>query len=1735
MNIRPLTSSDIPFAVYFTPKYQLSFTNKDPLKVDLKQSTSSKTFTAEVVYPSGKENFSAAKKEIKSLLKKGVVPVISPKSDGGYEVSFKKGLKTAPQPLPLIKELIIHIKKVLSSTEKAAKKFPIPLPASLNEKTIKENTQIAATFIQLAQNFSSQGDFKQALKQYKQALLYTERSQDYAPLIDIYKKNDQPKKAAFVALVHTYLKHLEASKPNDKGKQSNSSSQASSSSSSSSTTQVFNTTTGRKLPDIAIGKAVWEKHFGKGSIEGEEGTLPDDIEDILNAPTPFKVEGFSGKVRDTHILVWIPERVKGINVSLNSLSGLFNRYSYYHGPIGSKEGNKSTGKAHWVLMSKGLIEGTRNKSYIDHKKTIDMYACQGYVIPRAIDLAASLLIYEKATQQRLLPINPYTYARCQEKITNNQPVAIGNFGNQGFRVDFRYENYPESSKTPWISEYHGVALLIDLSDEKQINKVKREIRTEAIEQALEALEAFGDPKINELAIRYYEATAQNERAYSKAIALAKNSKPEKAIEYYQKALSLNPSAADAYKELKKLYDQLPSSQRTQSNFHLHLARFCSSYAQNKFQAAKDHYKQAQSLIPNSSSPMLTQLTLIDKKKEPKTAAVLYKELMEISGKKPKLYTYALEKLLKLNQRGETTKLIASLALRMAKLETEVKALKKERKKTHPLNTDTQQKFPDIAIGKAVWEKYFGKIGKEPPLPSNIEEILDQPCPFGLGKTVRDSHILVLIPETVNGKALTLNHLEQIIKSKDKSPYTYSESKSHRENLRKEVWNKPASPSHWVLMTRTVVPDSYNKNYEQQKKFFESTLYEHPPALDVAAASWVHHLYTGDYLYSEVKTRCKEKVKSLNLSDVTVGMFSKKGLDIRGSRYTTSDDGAIAWRNLTTEVIRNTEIQNKFSHAVFGKSIWQKHFKNVEGAEAPLPANIEEILSAPAPFEVEGYRKDIPTSKTHILVWIPEKINGIPLSLDTLGMIFKKKYRNHEKTYVSHVKTEVGSKKVNKPHWVLISKNVIKGSREKTYDTQKQLIGNYASKGYHLPKAVDVVTALFLIEKQTGEKLLAEKPFTYTRCEDLVNAQKWPVAVGGFGESIEVCHSSKESTHKHNGIVGFRNLSTQISRNTLVQQRFPNTVFGKTIWQKHFKNIEGTEAPLPADIEEILSAPAPFEVEGYKKDAPTSETHILVWIPEKVDGIGISLNGLQNLFGNHRFYKSEVEKELGEKINPSSHWILLSKNVLEGTREQTYSNQKKLLKSYASQGYVLPTALDVTTALLLHYKEKGKKLLSSAPNTYTRCQESINNNQWPLDVGGLSDKGLCITYDYGGSGNFNYKPNGMIAARTLESTQISRNTEIQKKFLHAVFGKSIWESHFKNVEGAEPPLPANIEEILSAPAPFEVEGYKKDAPTSETHILVWIPEKVDGVSLSLNNLQNLFGNYHGYSKEIKNEHGSKTTSSAHWILLSRNILKGTRGKGYPYQKKVMAAYSYEGYNLPSSLDIAAALLLYQSKNKKNLFPKGKDNNFSTLTRCLESVTNNNYPVAIGNSEDGRLYVHMHTDSYETSGIIGAKLLTSSGLSIQQRFRDTVFGKSIWQKHFKNIEGAEGPLPANIEEILKAPTTFKVEGYTERDPVHKTHLLVWVPRKVNGENLTLNNLQNLFGKYNFYSDHVKNYLGNKEVASHWILVSKGVLEGTRTTNTAGQLKIVDACASKGYALPTALDAAVVTLLYQKEKSG
>jgi NLR family CARD domain-containing protein 3 len=212
-----------------------------------------------------------------------------------------------------------------------------------------------------------------------------------------------------------------------------------------------------------------------------------------------------------------------------------------------------------------------------------------------------------------------------------------------------------------------------------------------------------------------------------------------------------------------------------------------------------------------------------------------------------------------------------------------------------------------------------------------------------------------------------------------------------------------------------------------------------------------------------------------------------------------------------------------------------------------------------------------------------------------------------------------------------------------------------------------------------------------------------------------------------------------STSSEVPQRSPSTArsailpfFGAQAWRRYFGEV-GTEPPLPSDINQILSSPCPFW-----SGKSVQDTHLLVLIPSRVSGEPFSLNLLEKLIKRpqdggyptaYNFYGSGVRAALGAQAPEGAYWVLMTREVLEGSMDKRYDTQKKLISDHARRtglAYELPGALEAATVMLSHYVRTGERLYSGSPLTYTRCRELIDN-QFPLVLGGFSSGGLGVYY------------------------------------------------------------------------------------------------------------------------------------------------------------------------------------------------------------------------------------------------------------------------------------------------------------------------------------------------------------------------------------------------------------------------
>ncbi len=177
--------------------------------------------------------------------------------------------------------------------------------------------------------------------------------------------------------------------------------------------------------------------------------LPHDFSCIWNGPCPV----FLGekRVKDTHMLVYLPKEVDGKPLSITSFEEIAKRYfpanKDGYGEIWkdilAALGNKTPiEKSCWMLMTKDVLPQSRGKFYYDQKAMVADLAKKAlalYEVPRTLEAAICILAQyfnsHASSKIRLFSDNPATYTRCQEEVNvRRYGVVVGGFALKGLCI-----------------------------------------------------------------------------------------------------------------------------------------------------------------------------------------------------------------------------------------------------------------------------------------------------------------------------------------------------------------------------------------------------------------------------------------------------------------------------------------------------------------------------------------------------------------------------------------------------------------------------------------------------------------------------------------------------------------------------------------------------------------------------------------------------------------------------------------------------------------------------------------------------------------------------------------------------------------------------------------------------------------------------------------------------------------------------------------------------------------------------------------------------------------------------------------------------------------------------------------------------------------------------------------------------------------------------------------------------
>ncbi|MEY4669741.1 MAG: hypothetical protein RL518_2440 [Pseudomonadota bacterium] len=117
------------------------------------------------------------------------------------------------------------------------------------------------------------------------------------------------------------------------------------------------------------------------------------------------------------------------------------------------------------------------------------------------------------------------------------------------------------------------------------------------------------------------------------------------------------------------------------------------------------------------------------------------------------------------------------------------------------------------LGAEAWLSLGIDIGDPPPLPASVTwDLLNSECPFHPGEKVKDTHLLVLIPKTVDGNPYSLSRLMVLCETRKGSgsklfydTWAFRTSSKYRDSKvdPPDSWIvKPQTDSQWILLPKS---------------------------------------------------------------------------------------------------------------------------------------------------------------------------------------------------------------------------------------------------------------------------------------------------------------------------------------------------------------------------------------------------------------------------------------------------------------------------------------------------------------------------------------------------------------------------------------------------------------------------------------------------------------------------------------------------------------------------------------------------------------------------------------------------------------------------------------------------------------------------------------------------------------------------------------------------------------------
>ena len=252
-----------------------------------------------------------------------------------------------------------------------------------------------------------------------------------------------------------------------------------------------------------------------------------------------------------------------------------------------------------------------------------------------------------------------------------------------------------------------------------------------------------------------------------------------------------------------------------------------------------------------------------------------------------------------------------------------------------------------------------------------------------------------------------------------------------------------------------------------------------------------------------------------------------------------------------------------------------------------------------------------------------------------------------------------------------------------------------------------------------------EPISNYRYQDRMETQQDPFDVLPDEMSLKIL-SYLEKNLPECALVN-RRWRSLVDDDVLYQERYPQIAFGAAKWRKHIGDPgvggpgQATEPRLPRRVYRDLD----------------QGNYLLTLITPTIDNKPLTVESIEELVknpkeGNKTKYKfgiwSKIVEQHGNVPVKNPHWVLMTADVLDGSRGKDPVSQQKLVVAN-QQG--MPELLSTITSVFMRYVSTGEMHFSETPWTYTRVKEKVVSNegrQYHIVVGGFAAAGLDV-YHY----------------------------------------------------------------------------------------------------------------------------------------------------------------------------------------------------------------------------------------------------------------------------------------------------------------------------------------------------------------------------------------------------------------------